>query len=185
MAIVDACIHVVVWNLRSGRVVRTIVLPDRANASSATGGGTTASGALLSPGGRYVLVATEGAGLVRVDLKSGKMSELPGTQTVAKALAISPNGRWYAIGRQDGTVDVYDARSLQLVRQHTLESPIQTLAFSPDSAELAVEDTSNLLEVWDTCAICENPTRLAQVAAQESVRPLTPGERAAFNVSEP
>jgi WD40 repeat protein len=183
MAIVDGCIHVVVWDLRSGRVIRTTILPDRANASSAAGGGTTASGAHLSPDGRYVLVAVEGGGLVRIDLRTGGFAERPGTQTVAKALAISPDSRFYAIGRQDGTLDEYDARSLQLVRHHQLENPIQTLVFSPDSRELAVEDTSNVVRIWDTCAICENPNRLARLAAQESVRVLTPSERATFGIS--
>ncbi len=182
MAIVDGCIHVVVWDLRSGRVIRTVELPDRPNASSAAGGGATASGADLSPDGRYVLVALEGGGLVRVDLATRSFVELPGTQTIAKALAISPDGNWYAIGREDGTVDEYDARSLQLVRHHTLDSPIETLVFSPDSRELAVEDTANVVWVWDTCSICENATRLAEVAARESVRGLTPGERATFDV---
>ena len=184
MAIVDGCTNVVVWDVRSGRVIRTITLADRANASSAAGGGTTASGAHLSPDGRYVLVAVEGGGLVRIDLRTGGFAERPGTQTVAKALAISPDGRFYAIGRQDGTVDEYDARSLQLVRHHELDNPIQTLVFSPDSRELAIEDASNVVWIWDTCAVCENPTRLAQLAAQESVRELTQSERATFGISQ-
>jgi WD40 repeat protein len=120
---------------------------------------------------------------VRIDLRTGSFAERPGTQTVAKALAISPDGRFYAIGRQDGTVDEYDARSLQLVRHHVFENPIQTLVFSPDSRELAVEDTSNVVWIWDTCAVCENPTRLAQLAATESVRELTESERATFGIS--
>jgi WD40 repeat protein len=182
MAIVDGCVHVVVWNLRTGRVLRTAVLPDRANASSAAGGGTTASGARLSPDGRYVLVAVEGGGLVRIDLRNGGFSERPGSQTVAKALAVSPDGRFYAIGREDGTVDEYDARSLQLVRHHVLDRPIQTLAFSPDSRELAVEDTSHVVWMWDTCDICENAKALSALAARESVRRLTPSERATFGL---
>jgi class 3 adenylate cyclase/WD40 repeat protein len=183
MAIVDGCVHVVVWDLQTGRVIRTAILPDRANASSAAGGGTTASGARLSPDGRYVLVAIEGGGLVRIDVSSGEIAGRPGTQTVAKALAISPDGHFYAIGRQDGTVDEYDGRSLQLVRHHILENAIQTLAFSPNSRELAVEDTMNVVRLWDTCDVCENPDRLAELAARESVRGLTRGERFTFNVS--
>ncbi|MBV9050277.1 MAG: hypothetical protein JOY58_18560 [Solirubrobacterales bacterium] len=165
-------------------MIRTAALTDRANASSAAGGGTTASGAHLSPDGRYVLVAVEGGGLVRIDLVTGGFAERPGTQTVAKALAISPDGRFYAIGRQDGTIDEYDARSLQLVRHHALDNPVQTLVFSPDSRELAVEDTSNVVRIWDTCAVCENPSRLAQLAAQESVRQLTQSERATFGIGQ-
>jgi WD40 repeat protein len=148
-------------------------LPDRASGS----------GALLSPDGKYVLVAVLGGAFVRVDLASGKTAEIPGAETEGNVLAISPDGRFYAIGRQDGTVDEYDARSLQLVRQHMLGSAVQTLVFSPDSQELAVEDASHVVWVWDTCAACENPKRLSELAARESVRALTPGERATFNVN--
>jgi class 3 adenylate cyclase/WD40 repeat protein/energy-coupling factor transporter ATP-binding protein EcfA2 len=172
MAIVDGCIHVVVWDLRSARITRTIVLPDRASGS----------GAVLSPDGRYVLVTVLGGALVRVDLATGRSVERPGAETEGNALAVSPDGQFYAIGRQDGTVDVYDAPSLRLVRHHALVNGIQTLAFSPDSGELAVEDTRDVVRVWDTCAVCENPTRLAALAGQRSVRELTPGERATFGV---
>jgi WD40 repeat protein len=172
MAIVDGCIHVVVWDLRSGRVMRTIVLPDRASGS----------GARLSPDGRYALVTVLGGAFVRVELASGKAVEVPSAEAEGNVLAISPDGDFYAIGRQDGTVDVYDARSLRLVRHHTLVNAIETLAFSPDSRNLAVEDTGNVVRVWDTCDVCENPTRLSALAARQSVRELTPGERATFNV---
>jgi len=173
MAIVDGCLTVDVWDMGTGRVTRTITLPDRASGS----------GALLSPDGKYVLVAVLGGAFVRVDLASGKTAEIPGAETEGNVLAISPDGRFYAIGRQDGTVDEYDARSLQLVRQHMLGSAVQTLVFSPDSQELAVEDASHVVWVWDTCAACENPKRLSELAARESVRALTPGERATFNVN--
>ena len=172
MAIVDGCVHVVIWDLPSGRVQRTVVLPDRASGS----------GALLSPDGRYVLVAVLGGAFVRIDLASGQITERPGGQAEGNVLAISPDGHFYAIGRQDGTVDVYNAGSLRLIRHHTLANGIQTLAFSPDSHELAVEDTSNVLRVWDTCDVCQNPSRLAQLATQQSVRGLSAGERATFGV---
>jgi WD40 repeat protein len=130
-------------------------------------------------------VTVEGGGLVRIDLASGQVAERPGAQTIAKALAVSPDGHFYAIGRQDGTIDEYDARSLRLVRHHTLENAIQTVVFSPDSRRLAVQDATNVLWVWDTCDVCENPKRLSELAAQQSVRALTPSERATFNVGQP
>jgi WD40 repeat protein len=172
MAIVDGCIHVVVWNLRNGRILRTITLPDRSNGS----------GAQLTPNGRYVLVTVLGGAFVRIDLRSGKIDEVPGAEAEGNILAIAPDGDFYAIGRQDRTVDVYDARTLRLVRHHVLVNPIETLAFSPDSQELAVEDTSNVVRVWDTCAVCENPKALVVLAARESVRSLTPDERRTFDV---
>jgi class 3 adenylate cyclase/WD40 repeat protein/tRNA A-37 threonylcarbamoyl transferase component Bud32 len=173
MAIVDGCIHVGIWDLRSGRLVRAVELPDRA----------IGSGARLSPDGRYVLVVVPGGAFVRVDVASGKAVELPGEGSEDNALAISRDGRFYAIGHQDGTVDEYDATTLRLVREHSLLDPIQALVFAPDSRTLAVEDASDVLRVWDTCAICENPRHLAALAAQESVRRLTPGERATFGVT--
>jgi WD40 repeat protein/energy-coupling factor transporter ATP-binding protein EcfA2 len=186
MAIDDGCVSLSVWDVRSGRVVRTAILPDRANASNASSGGAlTATAAVLSPDGHYALVAVEGGGLIRLDVATGTFAELSGTHTVAKALAVSPNGRFYAIGRQDGTVDEYDARTLQLVRHHVLDHAVQALAFSPDSAQLAVEDAGNVVGVWDTCDVCENRAALSALAAHESVRPLTPSERATFGVSWP
>jgi WD40 repeat protein len=173
MVSVDGCLHVAVWDLRSGRLKRTIVLPDRSNGS----------GALLSPDGRYVLVMVIGGAFVRVDLVSSEAVVRPGGQTEGRALAITPDGRFYAIGRQDGTVDEYDARTLRLVRHHTLDNAIVRLVFSPDSRELAVEDASNVLRVWDTCAVCEDTQRLSERAARQSVRELTPGERATFGIS--
>lgn len=171
-AIADGCIHVVVWDVRRGLIKRTIPLPDR----------SSGSGALLSPDGRYVLVTVLGGAFVRVNVATGKSVEVPGAGAEGKVLAISPDGRFYAIGRQDGTVDVYDARTLRLVRHHALVNGIQALAFSFDSRELAVEDTSNVVRVWDTCAVCENPRSLAHRAAVQSARKLTPGERATFGV---
>jgi class 3 adenylate cyclase/WD40 repeat protein len=172
MAVDDGCTHVLVWDLRSGKLKRTIVLQDRSNGS----------GALLSPDGRYVLVTVLGGAFVRIDLRSGQVAEVPGAQAEANVLAVSPTGTFYAIGHQDGTVDVYDARTLRLVRHHALVNAIESLAFSGDGRDLAVEDTKNVVRVWDTCAICENPQRLAALAANESVGALTPGERSTFNV---
>jgi WD40 repeat protein len=123
-----------------------------------------------------------GGAFVRIDLSSGKTVVRPGAQTEGRALAISPDGRFYAIGREDGTVDEYDARTLQLVRHHSLDNAIESLVFSPDSRDLAVRDTKHVIRVWDTCDVCENPGRLADLAAQASVRELTPGERATFDV---
>jgi class 3 adenylate cyclase/WD40 repeat protein/tRNA A-37 threonylcarbamoyl transferase component Bud32/energy-coupling factor transporter ATP-binding protein EcfA2 len=173
MAVVDGCLNVDVWNLRTGRLVRTIVLPDR----------SSGSGALLSPNGRYVLVAVLGGAFVRTDLATGESVEVPGSETEGNVLAVSPDSRFYAIGREDGTVDEYDARSLRLVREHAVGAAVQTLVFAPDSRELAVEDANHVVWVWDTCNICENAKRLAAQAARETVRALTPGERATFNVS--
>jgi WD40 repeat protein len=170
-AIVDGCIHVGVWDLRAGRLIRTVVLPEPASASG-----------VVTPDGRYVLAGVSGGGFVRADLDTGAVVQVPGAQAAVNVIASSPDGRFYAIGREDGTVDEYDARSLRLVRRHTLQDAIQTVVFSPDSQLLAIEDTANTVRVWDTCAICENPGKLAASAVGKSVRSLTPGERATFNV---
>jgi WD40 repeat protein len=171
MTIADGCVHIVVWDLRSGRILRSILLPEHSTGAS-----------VLSPDGRYVLVPVPGGSFARADLATGAVVEVPGAKAAGNALAISPDNHFYGIGREDGTVDQYDARSLRLIRHHTLQNGIKTLVFSPDSRELAVVDTSDVLRVWDTCDVCQNPTRLAKLAAAQSVRTLTPSERATFNV---
>jgi len=173
MAVDDGCINLVVWNLRTGRIERSVVLPDRSNGT----------GAALTPDGRYALVSLLGGAFVRVNLVTGQAEEVPGAEAEGNLIAVAPDGRFYGIGRQDGTVDVYDARTLRLVRHHVLVGGVEALAFSPDSQELAVEDTSHVVRIWDTCAICENPRALALAAARESVRQLTPAERRTFAVS--
>lgn len=171
MAISDGCVHVNVWNLRSGRVMRTITLPEHG-----------ASSAILTPDGRYALVPIAVGTFARADLRSGAVEEVPGSKVAGTALAVSPNGRYYAIGREDGSVDEYDARTMRLIRHHELGNAIKMLVFSPNSRELAVEDTSDFVRVWDSCEICENPAQLARRAAAESVRSLTATEQATFGV---
>jgi len=171
MVISDGCVHVNVWDLRSGRVLRTIMLPEHGSSS-----------ALITPDGRYVLVPIAGGTFARADVRSGALEAVSGSQSANTALAVSPNGSYYAIGREDGTVEEYDARTLRLIRHHELDSAIKTLVFSPDSRELAVEDASDVVRVWDSCEICENPAQLARQATAESVRVLTASERATFGV---
>lgn len=171
MVIGDGCVDVNVWNLSSGRVTRTITLPEHGSSS-----------ALLTPDGRYALVPIAVGTFARADLGSGTIEEAPGSTSAGTALAISPSGRYYAIGRQDGTVDEYDARTLRRIRRHTLANGIKMLVFSPDSSELAVEDTSDDVHVWDSCQICEDPGLLARRAAADSVRSLNASEQKTFGL---
>lgn len=170
MAVVDGCLHLAVWDTCSGRLLRTIFLPDR----------SSGAGARITPDGRAVLVPVQGGGFVRGDVRTGRATQIPAGQSEGKVLAVSPDSRFYAVGRQDGSVDTYDARTLRVVRRHTLVDAVQSLVFSPDSRELAVEDTSNVLHIWDTCDVCEDPGRLAALARRHSVRALTPAERKTF-----
>lgn len=171
MAIADGCTHVVVWDMRRDRVLRTIDLPEHASGP-----------ATLSRDGRWALVPMAGGSFVRASLPDGRLTEVPGEHSPVDALAISPTGRFYAVGREDGTVDEYDARTLRLIRRHMLISPIESLVFSRTGEELAVEDTTGVVRVWDSCSACENAGRLAQLAAAASVRTLTTTERQTFGV---
>jgi WD40 repeat protein/energy-coupling factor transporter ATP-binding protein EcfA2 len=173
VAIADGCIHIDVWNLRSGRLIHAIELKNEREAGT---------GALLTPDGRYALVAVLGGGFVRIDLQTGAQVEVPGTEPEGDLLAVSPTGAFYAIGRQDGTVDEYDARTLDLVRIHSLGAAAEALVFSPNGQELLTENTDNVIRIWDTCAVCESPAALASEAKRYSVRSLTADERAAFDI---
>ncbi|MCW3016126.1 MAG: hypothetical protein JWO02_3218 [Solirubrobacterales bacterium] len=182
VAMTDGCVNLSVWNTRTGRRVRTVVLPDRSNGAVAASSAVTATGAVLTADGRFALVLVADAGLVRVNLATGAVTERPGEQ--GTAVAVAPDGRFYVVGRRDGTVDEFDARTLRVVRHLTLPTAIEALAYSPDGREFAVKD-QDAVEIWDTCAVCQSPTALARRGRRESVRTLTPSEVAAFGVSSP
>jgi WD40 repeat protein len=120
---------------------------------------------------------------VKIDLRTGHEDVLPSVGSDIAADALSPNGRYFATAHFDGSVDVYDTRSLRVVRTHHVPGGVMLMNFSRDSRRLAASTTGGLLEVWDTCDICENPDALVRRLAQESVRQLTPGERTTFGVS--
>jgi WD40 repeat protein len=175
IAVGDNGYRIDVWNARSGRLIRSTLLPEAA-ASGAS--------AVPAPNGRFVLVNVLGGAYVRIDLGTGRSEELPGQGVEGTALAISPDSRYYAIGHADGTINLYNAQTLRVVRVHKLNSSVLNVVFSPNSRELAAEDTNHVLEVWDTCAICENPHALARAASKASIRTLTTGERATFGVTK-
>jgi WD40 repeat protein len=164
----DVCGLVQIYGVRSGRLLRSVQLPDR----------VTNIGIGWAPDSQKAYFAAAGGALIVLDLTTGAVQERPGSQDFATVVDVSPDGRFAAVGGSGGIVDVYDTRTLQLVRQHVLGGPIESLALTNDS--LAVLDNHQIMHIWDTCPICENAQALAHQLQEESVRQLTPGERAEF-----
>ncbi|HEU5034016.1 MAG TPA: TIR domain-containing protein [Mycobacteriales bacterium] len=170
VAVVDICGLVEIYDVHSGRLLRHVQLTDRA----------TANGEAWSPDSRRLYLGVAGGSLVVLNADTGTVQERPGSQDVANSVAVSPDGRFVALGGSSGIVDVYDAHTLRLVRQHVLPRPVKAVTLSARS--LAVLDEHYTLRIWDTCAICEDAAALQQQMRAETVRSLTPGERATFGV---
>jgi WD40 repeat protein len=166
----DNCGLVSLYDVRSGRLLHALQIPDR----------TTANGVGWAPDSSKVYLGAAGGSLVAIDVATGQFQERPGSQEAANTVSISPDGRFVALGGSRGIVDVYDTRTLQLVRQHVLPRPVEAVSLGRDT--LAVLDQQHTVRAWDTCAVCENAAALERRMRAETVRRLTPGERATFGV---
>ncbi|HEU5034018.1 MAG TPA: WD40 repeat domain-containing protein [Mycobacteriales bacterium] len=170
VAVYDQCGRVEIYDIASGRLLRTAQLADR----------TTANVVAWAPDSSHLYFGVAGGSLVVLDVRTGQIQERPGSQEAANGVDVSPDSRFVAVGGSGGIVDIYDTRTLRLVRQHVLPQPVEAVALGPSS--LTVLDENHTLRVWDTCGSCEDPAALERQARAESIRSLTPGERATFGV---
>jgi WD40 repeat protein len=181
LMIVGECTSFAVWDVRSGRVVRTVRLNDRLLLQE---GG-------ISPDGNTAVVATASGGLARTDLRTGRTLQRPALRPDVATLRVSPDGRWAVTVTASGVIDVYETRALRLVRSHALTAGgWSAIAFSPDSRRLAVSDrdprrlAAPVLHVWDVCDSCRDPDALRRRLDRRALRPLTVDERRLFAVDD-
>lgn len=132
---------VALWDLASGKVVRTL---ERHKAD--------VHALAYSPSGR-LLVSGGGDRTVRVwDLVRGEeQAALAGHRQTILALAYSPDGRWLASSDAANTIRIWDAHTLTPVRALTeVQQPVLSLVFSRDGAWLAGGAADNSIYVFDT-----------------------------------
>jgi WD40 repeat protein/tRNA A-37 threonylcarbamoyl transferase component Bud32 len=124
--------NVQLWDIATGKVVRTLKIHDYNIAALA-----------FHPNGRWLAAAGEKAGnpgAVRVyDTETGnEVYSLKEHTKAVRALAFSSDGRWLATGGDDRVVRVWDAKSGAPAKSWELiEGSIRLLAFDPKSARLA------------------------------------------------
>jgi WD40 repeat protein len=126
---------VVVWDVRSGKVVKELA------------GGSTTVG--FSPDGR-LLAFLRGNSIVLYDLRIGhQVAELPGNDGSPMDIDFSPDGKLLASAPQAGITDLWDVTTRKLLAKLATGTFDTTVRFSPDGRLLAVGDTSGNVVVWD------------------------------------
>jgi WD40 repeat protein len=130
---------VVVWDVRTGKVVKAL-----------PGGSTTVG---FSPDGR-LLAYLRGSSIVLYDLKtSHQVAELPGPDGSPLDIDFSPDGKLLASATLAGATDLWDVASRKLLAKLPNGSNGQasdtTVRFSRDGSLLAVGDGSGKVGIWD------------------------------------
>jgi WD40 repeat protein/serine/threonine protein kinase len=135
-----------VWDVRTGKVIRTL-----------PGHKACVYGVAFRPPDGGYLASVSADRTIRVwDVATGQMVfEKPGQQGestgLAYAVAFSPDGQFVAAGDDDGIVTVYDAADgrevCRLPGKH--EKAAECVAFSPDGQLLATGSWGGVLRIYD------------------------------------
>jgi WD40 repeat protein len=129
----------VVWNVSTGKVVRTL-------GPLGKGG---AAGVMFSPDGR--LLATAGVdGMLRVfDLRTGRSVGKAKLRGSLQDLDFTPDGKLLAAAGLWGDIAVWNVARRRLERVIHHHDAILTIRFSPDGKEIATGDLPGNVDFWD------------------------------------
>jgi WD40 repeat protein len=170
------CGEVKVWDARSGRPLgRPLPFLAFMNLGPVR----------FSPSGRLLAVANSGnVGQVSVvDLTDDHtIAVLNGDTKGIQDLTFSPNSSLLATASLDGTARIWNARTGQPLRILDDPTALDNIAFSSDGRAVATLDYSGVINTWDACSECTNPTALLTQASHRVTRGLTAQERPEFRL---
>jgi WD40 repeat protein len=166
------CGIVEVWDVQTGRLIRTV------NQNAET------SAVALNRNGSRLLVASWDSRATIYSVATGRplVSFIGHTRGINDA-GLSPDGTRVVTASLDRTVRVWNARDGQSMRVLTFTADQYGVAFSADGSELAVGENTptfgapTIIRVFDTCPACENPRKLLQLAAPHATSNTTKLER--------
>jgi WD40 repeat protein/class 3 adenylate cyclase len=135
----DATVRV--WDVRTGKEAGLI-----------KGNLVSVNDVVLSPDGKYILTASDGA-VQLWDLKTGEeIRQFGGQQQVYRA-TFSPDGKYVltaAPGVNDGKVRLWDMTTGELIREY--QAPIggmNAVDFTPDGKYILADGVDNAVHLWD------------------------------------
>ncbi len=136
---IDATGLIHVWNTGTGRLLRAIKGP-----------APPIRNAMLSPGGKQIVVCTERENVARLyDCATGRECQLAGHGDFISGLAFSPDGSTIATGSMDGTIRLWNTATGETMASlpgHMQETT--DVAFSPDGRTLASLGRNESLKLW-------------------------------------
>jgi WD40 repeat protein len=126
------------WNVASGRLLRTFDSPSPVTSSK------------FSPDGRIVFSGSRNGSINFWDVTSGERIRTITAHPDIVSVAISPDGRTVLSGSQDRTLKLWDATSGQLLWTFTGHSGwVNAVAFSPDGDRVLSGSADGTLKLWD------------------------------------
>ena len=139
-AIADAGGHVLLLDVSTGKLERTLELPQGAVSALA-----------WSPGaGKYLAAVGTEEVVSLFEIAGGARTALEGHQGPVRAAAFSPEGKLLATGGSDGTVHLWDvATAAPRATLSASEKPINAVAFSTDGKLLAAAGDDRVIYLYD------------------------------------
>jgi WD40 repeat protein len=144
---VDVEESVFLWNVKTGRLMRTFSHHDK-TARSLDGFGISSLG--ITPDGRLLITGCANKTVGVWDVASGrKLRLLRGHARPVTQVAVSGDGRWIAAGDQKRDVRVWNSKTWKETRLlRAREDWVGALTFASD-ALLAGGDASGIFQIWD------------------------------------
>ena len=137
----DLPTHVDMWDLRSGKLTRSVTLPAKGAFDSHLG----------SDGNLWVLADGRVLSLDRQSLKpvESRHVQLPGSSATDTAV-LSPDGSTIMIGQPSGAVSFVDVRTgLPTVATGKTSAAVQSVAFSPGGRVAVSTDENGHVTIWN------------------------------------
>ena len=142
-AIADTGGHILLLDVSTGKLERTLELPQGAVSALA-----------WSPGaGKWLAAVGAEEAVSLFDVAGGARTSLEGHQGPVNAAAFSPEGKLLATGGSDGTVHLWDAAtSAPRATLNASDKPVNSIAFSTDGKLLAAAGDDRIIHIFDVAS---------------------------------
>jgi RNA polymerase sigma factor (sigma-70 family) len=142
--------EVAVWELATGKKLRTFSPPADSAGIAAWGFAGVVQGLSISPDGRHLVLAGEGCAVCLLDLNTGHTGNVAdGHRATVSALTYLAGGTEIASRGNDGTIRIWEATTGILKRKLKVPRDAMTYVLSPDGSSIATTGLDNVVRIWD------------------------------------
>ncbi|MXV76712.1 hypothetical protein F4X73_10470 [Candidatus Poribacteria bacterium] len=146
-----------VWDLKSGKLLRTITTHEAVTDIVDVGFGPKKISLAFSPDGKHLASGNMTGGVILTDVHNSDLTQTLEPQSWrVLALAFSPDGKLLASGSKDTSINIYEVETggkITTLRGHT--TGVLTLTFSEDSKTLVSGSMDGAIIFWDRDKIVE------------------------------